>query len=233
MKLSIIIPAYNEESVLRSSLQKTKDYFKQKKYSYEIIVIDDGSEDKTRKIAEEEKAVLNKKRTNKGKGYSVKEGVRLAKGDYILYMDADMSTPLEELKIFLQYIKKYDIVIASRKTPDSLVKTRFYKKILGRISHLPIKLLLVNDIKDTQCGFKLFKKEVAKRLFKMQKIMRWGFDFEILFLAQKNGYVIKEKGVRWVEDKNSKVKLIDYPKTMIELFKIKYYDYKGYYDTKN
>jgi dolichyl-phosphate beta-glucosyltransferase len=228
MKLSVVIPVYNEERRIKDSLDKINKYLKNK--NYEIIVVDDGSTDKTREIVQKFKnIIITKKRKNKGKGYSVKQGMLMAKGEYVLFLDADLSTPIEELGEFLKLIKKYDVVIGSRAIKGSKVKTSWYRKLLGRIGNFFISILAVKNIKDTQCGFKLFRKEAAKKIFEKQTINGWGFDFEILHIAQKLGFSIKEQPVNWTLGKESKVKLTDYPKTLIELFKIWINELKGMY----
>jgi dolichyl-phosphate beta-glucosyltransferase len=220
VKVSIIIPAYNEEKRLKKSLFIITDYMKGIGISdYEIIVIDDGSTDETRCVANYFGAKINLPRGNRGKGYSLKQGVRLATGDYILITDSDLSTPINYFDEFIRFIPQYDIVIASRNIKGSQVKTKWYRKIAGRISNLVISLL-VKDIKDSQCGFKLFEKDVAKELFSKSIIDRWGIDFEILYLAQKYGYRIKEYPVQWEHMEGSKVKFSDYPKTLLDVYKI-------------
>ncbi len=233
MKLSIVIPVYNEETRLRDSLDKILkfcDYHY--KNDYEVIVVDDGSTDRTRSVVKKYNVQLTKRRENMGKGYSVKQGVLIARGEYILYTDSDLSTPIEELKKFMKLIIKNDIVIASRAKPDSNVKTRMHKKLLGRFSNLIISRLVVSGIDDTQCGFKLFKRDVAKKVFAKQTIYQWGFDFEILFLAKKYNYKIYEQGITWIENNESKVKLSDYPKTLSDLLKIRVNSFRGVYDEK-
>jgi len=227
VKVSIIIPAYNEEKRIVSSLEKISKFFEGK--DHEIIVMDDGSSDLTREIVNNFKNVkLNEKRENMGKGYSVKEGVSMAKGDLILLSDADLSTPIEEFDKLKNYVSDYPLVIGSRALKDSAVKNKLIRTLLGRFGNLLIRLV-VKDIKDTQCGFKLFEAKVAKNLFSKQTLDGFGFDFEILFLAQKNKYIIKEVPVVWVNVEGSKVKPIHYITTFFELFKIIINNLKGKY----
>ncbi len=224
-KISVVIPAYNEEIRLARNLPKIIDFMSQNFKIFDIIIVDDGSTDKTvdicKKYLKKCSLVILKNKNNMGKGFSVKKGVLKAKGDYILVTDSDLSTPIEELSKLLEYSKSNDVIIGSRSIDESIVKTRLFKKILGRFSNILISFI-VKDIKDTQCGFKLFNKSVAKKIFSNQTINRWGFDFEILYIAQKIGYSIKEVPVTWIEDINSKVRLIDYPKTLIDLLMILY-----------
>lgn len=216
--ISIIIPAYNEEGRIGNSIEKISKYFVNE--DYEIIVIDDGSSDRTREVVSKfENVKLNEKRKNRGKGYSVKEGIFMSKGEIILVSDADLSTPIEEFAKLNKYLGKYDIIIGSRALKDSKVQNNIFRKLLGRFGNLLIRFV-VKDIKDTQCGFKLFKADVAKKLFNKQTIDGFGFDFEILFLAQKNNYKIKEVPVVWKNAEGSKVKPIHYLITLMELFKI-------------
>ncbi len=230
--LSIIVPVFNEERILERNLIKIIEYCKSNFKKYEVLLVDDGSLDRTVEICEKysnSKISFLRNSKNLGKGYSVRKGVLRAKGDYIFFTDCDLSTPIEELGSFLKLILVNDIVIGSRALKNSKVKTRFSKKLLGRVGNLLISFF-VKDIKDTQCGFKLFRKDVAKKIFLKQTIKRWGFDFEILFIAQKFNLKIKEEPVKWIEDKNSKVKLLDYPKTLSDLIKIKLNDFGGKYD---
>ncbi|MFT4310190.1 MAG: dolichyl-phosphate beta-glucosyltransferase [Candidatus Woesearchaeota archaeon] len=230
MDLSVVIPVYNEQDCIANTITTVQHYLTQQHISYEIIVVNDCSTDKTRSIVSSLKniTVLHNKK-NKGKGYSVKKGILHAQGKYILFSDADLSTPISELKTFMELITTYDIVIASRALKEAQVKTRWFKKLFGRVSWLAIHLLAVKNIKDTQCGFKLFKKSVAHHICSLQTIERWGFDFELLFIAQKYKYTIKEQPVTWIENTDSKVRLRDYPKTLLELLSIRIKDIQGRY----
>ena len=238
MKLSLIFPLYNESARLGSSMPEIINFCKnelkkRRGIDYEVIFVDDGSSDATKKICN-----LNKGKNmrvisyeeNRGKGYAIKLGMLNAEGDYILFSDIDLSTPLCELFSFLDYIDDYDIVIASRALRDSKVETRLHKKVLGRISHFFIKTYAVDGVKDTQCGFKLFSKDAAKKIFEKTTIERWGFDFEVLYLAKKYGFLVKELPVKWKENTLSKVRISDYPKTFRELREIRKNDKKGYYE---
>jgi len=220
VKLSIIVPAYNEEKRLGKTLRELREYLSHEKIYYELIVIDDGSTDSTRIVALRDDAFLNPIRKNRGKGFSVSEGVLMATGDCVLFMDADGSTDINHIKQFMNYCKKYDVVLASRAMGDSRVKTSLFKKIAGRASNFLISSV-VKDIKDTQCGFKMFKLKVAIDLFSKLTIDEWGFDVEVLYLAQQKGYSIKEVGVKWINNNRSKVRLSDYPKTLLDIIKIK------------
>lgn len=234
MFLSIVVPAYNEERRLKPSLEIILKHFEKQTFKSEIIIVNDGSTDKTSDIIKE----FNKSHKdgkvsivplgyeiNKGKGYATKIGALAARGKYIYLCDSDLSTPIEEINKFLDYKDEYDIVIGSRAMAKSKVKTSFVRKALGRIGNLLIGVVLVKGVKDTQAGFKLFNQKI-KKLFEKQKITRWGFDFELLYLAQKAGYSIIEIPVQWDNKKFSKLKPIHYITTLAELIKIKFYKYR-------
>jgi len=152
----------------------------------------------------------------------------MASGDLILFSDADLSTPIEEFDKLKKYMSSYSIVIGSRALADSEVQNNIFRKLLGRIGNLLIRSV-VKGIKDTQCGFKLYESDVANSLFSKQTIEGFGFDFEILFLAQKDNIKIKEVPVVWKNVEGSKVKPIHYLITLFELFKIMKNNLKGRY----
>lgn len=230
VKLSVIVPIYNEEK-RADSLKKIAQYFSQQsRIKTEIIAVNDGSTDRTLRELQKVKGIrIITYSKNKGKGYAVKQGVLNAKGDFFLMTDIDLSTPPEEFEKLFKYSKNYDIIIGSRVIKGAKVKGKAVRKILGAAANLLINIFLLNDIKDTQCGFKLFNKK-ARILFEKQKINRWGYDFEILFLAKKFGLKIKEVPVTWEHREHSKIRLMDYPRTLLELIKIKLNDYRGDYD---
>jgi dolichyl-phosphate beta-glucosyltransferase len=215
MFLSIIIPAFNESERIIKTFSKIDAYTKKQSYSYEIIVIDDGSRDDTGDLVRDLSAqndtirfIRNKK--NMGKGYSVKRGMLEARGEYLLFSDADLSTPIEEIeKLTPWFSQGYDIVIGSRGLPDSKVFKHqpFYREKSGRIFNILVQLLIMEGIKDTQCGFKCFRQDVAKRVFQKQTINGFCFDVEILFLATQLGYRIKEVPIVWYNADGSKVNI--------------------------
>ena len=206
VKVSIVIPAYNEEGRIKATLERCLKFLKSKKYSWELIVVDDGSKDKTAEIVKSFKKIkLISYKPNGGKGYAVKKGVLESKGDYVLFSDADLSAPIEELDKLMEFIDEYDIVIGSRGVRESEANMVASRKLIGRAFNFTIKILTGLYFKDTQCGFKLFKRKAAQELFKKQTIMGWVFDVEILFLAKKKGYRIKEVGVKWEHKEHDKV----------------------------
>lgn len=216
MKLSIIVPAYNEEKRLPKSLETMIGFFRGKHISFEIIVVNDGSTDNSRAIVRKygekyKEIVLVDYQENMGKGYAVNQGVLNGTGDLILFSDADLSTPIEEYEKLSRFISRdYDIVIGSRRIRGADIKVRqpVHRRILGRGFGLLVEIILLRGIKDTQCGFKLFKSDIAKKAFECRKVNGFTFDVEILFVARKRFCArIKEVPVQWIDSaKLSKVR---------------------------
>lgn len=210
--LSIIIPAYKEGQRIHKILDAVVQYQKSHDFAIETIVVVDGSPDDTAKKAEEfEKEIPNltviDRKENHGKGYTVKEGVLKAKGKYILFTDADNSTPLYQVDKLLKFIEEYEVVIGSRYCKDGrLARPQpFYRVIGGRVMNMVIQLLAARGIKDTQCGFKLFQHDAAKEIFKRATFDRFSFDIELLAIARKLKYKTKEAGIVWYDDPHSTV----------------------------
>jgi len=228
--LSIVIPAYNEEKRIGQSLQGIKDYLKKKDYEAEIIVIDDGSSEATAEISRRilsdwPLAEVISLRKNCGKGAAVREGMLKARGQLILFTDTDLSTPIEELEKFLPLaVEGYEVVIGSRALPGSEIRKRqsWLREHLGKFFNLMVRLSVMKGIKDTQCGFKLFKKEAAKEIFSRLQTTGFAFDVEALLLARKLGYKIAQVPVVWINSPESRVRLFRSSIRMLwELFKIK------------
>ncbi len=247
MYLSVIIPAYNEEKRILATLLDIHKYLNKQDYpstssgqapstgsgqaTYEIIVVSDGSTDRTvEKVNDLKDKVENLKvidnKQNNGKGYVVRQGMLEAKGNYRLFMDADNSTTIDHLEKFFPYIKKdYDLVIGSIAIEGAKIKedAAWYRRALGRLSKYIIRFFSgLWKVHDTQRGFKLFTKEAVEKVFSKQTITQWGFDIEILILAKKLGYKIKEVPVNWHNPGESKVNLKSYIKTFKELLVIKW-----------
>jgi len=231
MFLSIVIPAYNEEKRLQSTLEKIYSYLKNKDYEYEIIVIDDGSSDRTARVALDSDlnktgklALLNNEK-NKGKGFSVKKGILASRAEFLLFTDSDLSTPIEELdELFLSIQSGYDIVIGSRSIEGSDIRVHqpFYRELMGKIFHILVQMFVLKGFIDTQCGFKLFKGDIARNIANELKIDRFGFDVEMLYLAQKKNYKIKEMPVIWLNSPTSKVNpVFDSCRMFMDLLSIK------------
>ena len=229
MNISIIIPAYNEEKRIGSTLKKIIAFLKktQKIKQFEIIVVDDYSQDKTQEIIENVRIEMRasrkelnsiKNKENRGKGYSVKRGVLNAHYDHILFSDADLSTPIEELEKLLSESKENEIIIASRNLKDSKIEIKqpWFRSTLGKIFPTLVNLLLIQGIRDTQCGFKLFTRKAAKMIFPRQTLDGFAFDAELLFIAKKHHIKIKEVPVIW---KNAEGSTVDPIKDALKMFK--------------
>jgi len=235
MHLSIIIPAYNEGKVLKKNLLKVLDYLNGNKYKWEIVVVDDGSRDNTFDIA---KSLKNKGvktcrlGLNQGKGGALKEGFEKASGDYLIFMDADLSVPLKNIDVFLSELNDYDVVIGSRRVEgsDIVVHQPLIRESMGKVYTQITKIVTATNLADYTCGFKGFKKDVGKRIFKSSRVTRWSYDAEIMFLANKYGYKIKQVPVEWFNRVDSRVRLGSAAITSFtDLIKIRVYDLLGKY----
>jgi dolichyl-phosphate beta-glucosyltransferase len=221
MYLSVVIPAYNEEKRLPQTLEAVMAFLKKQPYESEIIVSDDGSQDRTAVLAGEILKGVPYKilRTpqNRGKGHAVRQGMLAAKGDFILFTDADLSTPIEEVSRFLERLQKdQDVVIGSRALPDSQVEVHqnFLRETMGKVFNLIAQMLAFKGIRDSQCGFKAFRREAAQKIFTLQKLDGFSFDVEIVFLAQKLGFRLLEMPVIWRNSAQSRVQVLRDPLMM-------------------
>ena len=228
--LSLIVPAYNEESRIVPSIEKIAQYLDAKKMDYELLVVDDGSSDGTAAVVQDlaernPRILLLKNAQNEGKGNSVKKGVLAAKGEIIFFTDADLSTPIEETEKFLRELKTYDIVIGSRSIEGADVRVHepLYRELLGKLFNKFVRALCVSGIVDTQCGAKMFKQAAAKKIFPLMKTARFSFDVEALFLARRFGFKIKELPVQWFYSANTRVRTFqDGPQMLWDLLKIRW-----------
>lgn len=220
IELSIILPCYNESKILKENITKIIEYLQSISFtSYELVVVNDGSKDFTldkiievKELYPELIKVVHYK-DNKGKGYAVKKGILEANGKYILFMDMDLSTDLSAIKDCLDLTKKEEvsIIIGSRRLKESnlVVSQGFLRKFIGNSCKIYTNLKLGLKIKDTQCGFKFFEKNIAKKIANKEIIHRWAFDAEMLYIAKLNHINIKEIPVKWTNDKDSKVSPFD------------------------
>ncbi|MBI2453017.1 MAG: glycosyltransferase family 2 protein, partial [Parcubacteria group bacterium] len=225
MRLSVVIPAYNEAKRLLNTLVAADEYLRRQSYEYEILVVNDGSKDNTADVVRQAEAFIKNlrlidERENHGKGYAVRKGMLEAKGDYRLFTDADNSTSLDQVeKMWPEFEKGFDVVIGSRdiKGAELPVPQSWLRMRLGDIFNIIVQITSgLWGIWDTQCGFKGFTRKAAEELFSRATIERWAFDVEILALARKLGFRIREIPVRWVNDPNSKVRLSGMVKMLFE-----------------
>lgn len=239
MYLSVIVPAYNEAERVPKTLVHMDAYLSKVNYPYEILVVNDGSRDKTAEVvANMAKVVKNIKlvdiKENHGKGSVVREGMLRAKGDVRLFMDADNSTSVDQVENMLPFFKEgYDVVIGSRAVPGAKLEPAepFYRQLAGKGLNLIVQTLLLWGIWDTQCGFKAYTAEAAEKIFSVSKIAGWGFDVETIALAKKFGYSIKEIPVHWVNDTRSRVKFSGGLQFLRDISKIRWWLWTDAYRT--
>jgi dolichyl-phosphate beta-glucosyltransferase len=226
--LSVIIPAYNEEKRISTTLLSLNSYLLSKNYLYEIIIVNDGSTDSTAEVVTKFQTnipnlrFINNKE-NRGKGFVVNCGMNIARGKYKLFMDADNSVKINAIENFLIEMNNgADIVIGSIALTKAIVidHNPWYRRIFGTISKMVTRLVALPGIYDTQRGFKLFNSKAANEIFPLQTIWRFGFDIELLVIARVKKLKIKELPVVWDNPSGSTVRLKDYIRTFVELFKI-------------
>lgn len=237
--LSIIIPAHNEESRLPGTLVRIKEYLAGADMPYEVILVDDGSRDRTIEVARGSgmdngglRVLTNG--ANRGKGYSVRRGMLAAEGRFVFYSDADLSTPIEELARLLPELEGgADVVVGSRGLAESQLELRQprHRESLGRLYNLLVKVLVVRGFQDTQCGFKGFRHECVREIFGRQRLDRFAFDVEILHIARRLGYRSVEVPIRWINSPESKVRIMgDASRMLLDLFRIRLYALLGHYN---
>jgi dolichyl-phosphate beta-glucosyltransferase len=235
--LSIVVPVYNEENRVEKCISALNAYLSSKNFSSEVIFVDDGSKDKTidriKSLTPSFKYQIVSYPANRGKGYAVKLGMQTAAGSYRLFIDADMSTPIEELDKFLPMLDEAKhVLIGTRKSKGARVLKRqpFWRQKLGEVFTLLSNVLVVANVTDFTCGFKIFSATAADTIFRRQRIDRWGFDTEIVFLAAKFGYKIYEVPVVWTNDSATKVNLWkDVGRSLTDLIRIRTNDLRGLY----
>jgi dolichyl-phosphate beta-glucosyltransferase len=236
---SIVIPAYNEGARLGATLEKVVAYVRLKGWDAEVIVVNDGSRDNTPEIvrgfAETNPTVrLVENPGNRGKGYSVRNGMLKARGEMMVFSDADLSSPIEEMPKLLQALTAgADIAIGSRWLRPELQSRRqsLLRQILGRVFNLLLQIILGLRFKDTQCGFKALTRRAAQTILPLQRIERWGFDPEILFLARRFGFRVDEVPVLWGHSEGTRINpLLDGARMFQEMVRIRWYDLTGKYD---
>jgi dolichyl-phosphate beta-glucosyltransferase len=237
-RYSIIIPAYNEAARLGSTLERVLSYVSQQAWDAEIVVVNDGSRDQTPDLVRTRSAVhpnlrLIENPGNRGKGYSVRNGMLNAAGEILLFTDADLSSPIEEsVKLFAVIEAGADMAIGSRWLQPELQTHRqsLARQLYGRIFNLLLRIVLGLKFKDTQCGFKVFSRRAAQAVFPLQRIERWGFDPELLFLARKSGLRVQEVAVVWSHSAGTRINpLRDGMRMFLEVLAIRWNAVTGKY----
>jgi glycosyltransferase involved in cell wall biosynthesis len=238
--LSIIIPAYNEESRLPRTLEQVFHFLGKQSFSFDVIVVENGSTDRTFEVAQEF-AVRHKNlrvihNEERGKGGAVQRGVREATGKYVFICDADLSMPVEEISKFLPpVLTDFDIAIGSREAPGAVrYNEPYYRHLTGRVFNTLIRWMVLPRLQDTQCGFKCLRAEVARDIFPFQTLTGWAFDVELLYIARRHGYQILEIPIDWYFNADSKVRVLrDSWRMFVDLLVIRRNARLGLYDRRS
>jgi dolichyl-phosphate beta-glucosyltransferase len=244
--LSLVVPAYNEEKRLPATLERIAQYLLSRDFSYELLIVDDGSRDETSRVAREFSARhpwarllryedAGGRAVNRGKGFAVRQGMLASRGRDALFSDADLSTPIEELEKLLPPLSRgdCDIAIASRALPDSnlAVHQPWHREAMGRTFNFFVRRAIHTTVSDTQCGFKAMRGDVARRLFALARVDGFGFDTELIFLAAKKGLRVREIPVTWRHAEESRVSPLTAPLQMMrELLEVRLNDLRGLYE---
>jgi glycosyltransferase involved in cell wall biosynthesis len=236
-ELSIVVPSYNEELRLPASLEKIANYIGRKRPNTEVLVVDDGSTDRTAQVAESWKDRISGLRvlsngTNRGKGFSVRHGSLEAQGDILLFTDADLSAPIEEAEKLFAALESHDVAIGSRAMDRSLIEVHEspFREFAGIVFNRIVRVILRLPFVDTQCGFKAFRRERCRIVFEQQTIERFGFDPELLYLARHHGLSIEEVSVRWAHSPATKVSMMqDSVRMFLDVVRIRWNGFQGRY----
>lgn len=238
--LSIIIPSYNEESRLPATLERIAAYMQACKRKAEVLVVDDGSKDRTAQVAESFRGRISTLRVvsngvNQGKGFSVRHGMQEARGRVALFTDADLSAPIEEADKLIDALETHDVAIGSRAVDRSLITVHEspFRELAGIIFNKIVQVILWLPFVDTQCGFKAFRREPCRIIFEQQTIERFGFDPELLYLARRHGLRAVEIPVRWGHSPATKVSMLrDSLQMFLDVFRIRWNALTGRYPRK-
>jgi dolichyl-phosphate beta-glucosyltransferase len=236
-ELSIVVPAFNEELRLPGTLEKIASYIRTSRPNSEVLVVDDGSKDRTADVAESFHDKIPNLRVlsngvNRGKGFSVRHGSLEARGEIILFTDADLSAPIEEAERLLAALKNHDVAIGSRAMDRSLIEVHesLFREFAGIIFNTIVRIILLLPFVDTQCGFKAFQRGPSRIIFEQQTIERFGFDPELLYLARHHGLSTVEVPVRWAHSPASKVNMMrDSVQMFLDVFVIRWNSLRGRY----
>lgn len=232
-ELSVVIPAYNEEARLGATLEKVLAYLEGRRIPFEVLVVDDGSRDRTAAVAERfagRGARLLRLPANRGKGAATRHGVAASRGRRVLMTDADLSTPIEEVAKLEPRLAGAEVAIGSRAVADADVRLHQprYRELMGKTFNLLIRLLGVRGVRDTQCGFKLLAGDVARELFAGMVTDGFAFDVELVWLARRRGYRVVEVGVVWLNSPASRVHpLADPPRMILDILRFRWQHRRG------
>ena len=219
MKLSIVIPCYNESKDIQKNAEIVKTYLIEHQIEHEILLVNDGSKDNTKEVIESIPGVIPLSYdVNRGKGGAVKYGIENATGDYVLFMDADLSTDISAIEKVLELAPSYDLVVGSRHAKGSIIKKKqpALRVFIGWCCRVLVKMLFHTKLKDTQCGFKAMRTDVAKQIVSKQLVTNFAFDVEYLYIAKLNNFSMCELGITWSDDRGSTVSPF---KSSIKFFK--------------
>ena len=237
--LSIVIPAYNEENRLPNTLEQVFHFLAKQPFASEILVVENGSDDRTFEIAQQFADRLQNVRVlrseQRGKGLAIQHGVMAAVGEYVFMCDADLSMPVEEISKFIPpQLENVDIAIASREAPGSIrYNEPYYRHFTGRVFNTLIRFLVLPGLQDTQCGFKCMRAQVAREIFPYQTLTGWAFDVELLYIARLHGYRIVEIPIDWYFNADSKISVLrDSLRMFLDLLRIRRNARRGLYDPK-
>lgn len=240
-RLSIVIPVYNEEQRISPTLEKLVAYLQRQPYRREIILVDDGSVDRGIELAIQaletagEVCRVISYGANRGKGYALKQGMINSLGDYVLFTDADLSTPIEELDQMWRWFEQgFDIVQGSRKMPGAAVERHqpWLRENMGKVFTALSNLIARVEVSDVTCGFKCYRGAVARHIYGLQRVYDWSFDAEVIHIARRQNYRLKEVPVRWHDERGTKVHLVrDTIHSFQGLLKIRLNSWRGLYNT--
>lgn len=239
LQYSIVIPAFNEQARIGATLDRVMDCIEDRRWAAEVLVVNDGSTDGTATIVANEARRYPNLRLihnpgNKGKGYAVRNGILQSRGEIIMFTDADLSAPIEEAeRLFMAIRSGADVAIGSRWLDRSRQTLRqpLYRRFFGRCFNLLTRMVMNLPLADTQCGFKAFSQQAARTIFIRQRIERWGFDPEILYIALRRGMRVDEVPVTWGHDERTRISYLkDGIRMLQDLVAVRYYSLAGYYD---
>ena len=237
--LTVVVPAYNEGGRIGPTLRRIIEYLDVKALDGELVIVIDGCTDGTlgeviMATSGRPQVVVLDNEVNRGKGFSVRRGMLAASGRFVLFSDADLSTPIEQVESLIACLEQRGgVAIASRALPDSNIRVRqsYWRQSMGKIFNWFVRRLALPGIHDSQCGFKCFPREVARQIFARQRLDRFAFDVEILWIARKLGHPVSEIPAVWVNSPQSKVRpLVDSARMLLDLVRIRVNDWRGAYD---